>query len=80
MKKIKNIYVKWVDSASHDYHWTDIDKVNTEQYYCETLGFLVRETDTEIFVANSLYGSHQSCCMVMGIPKVAIIKKKYVKL
>lgn len=74
--KIKKI--KWLDSYGCTNHWQKIENI-TEKLICETVGFVVSETDELISLANSIaYETDETIEQangIMTIPKVSIIEE-----
>lgn len=74
--KIKKI--KWLDSYGCTNRWQKIENI-TEKLICETVGFVISETDELISLANSIaYETDETVEQangVMTIPKVSIIEE-----
>lgn len=74
--KIKKI--KWLDSYGCTNSWRKIENI-TEKLFCETVGFVVSETDELISLANSIAFETEETVEqangVMTIPKVSIIEE-----
>jgi hypothetical protein len=74
--KIKKI--KWLDSYGCTNSWRPIEKI-TEKLICETIGYVISETDELISLANSIsYETEETIEQangVMTIPKVSIIEE-----
>lgn len=68
----KIIWIKWVDS-NHSYGWTDkkdSTPLSWEKMMCETVGYLLKETDYSYQVVQSLGGEQVDA--IMEIPKCCI--------
>lgn len=78
MKEYKIIYVEWVDS-SHNTGWQTAEAALKEDHLldCKTVGFLIKETDDHLTVAQSSAVDPDQVDGVLTIPKVAITKRKY---
>ena len=76
MYKIKKI--KWLDSYGCTNSWQKIESI-TEKLICETIGYVISETDELISLANSIaYETDETVEQangVMTIPKVSIIEE-----
>ncbi|WP_158728728.1 MULTISPECIES: hypothetical protein [unclassified Flavobacterium] len=76
MYKIKKI--KWLDSYGCTNRWAKIESI-AEKLICETVGFVISETDELISLANSIaYETEETVEQangVMTIPKVSIIEE-----
>ena len=66
--------VTWVDAA-HTEGWVDPDEAEFADFgvsVCRCVGFVIRENDDEILLAQSVDDRHGRIDAVMAIPKVAI--------
>ena len=74
--KIKKI--KWLDSYGCTNSWRKIENI-TEKLICETVGYVISETDELISLANSIaYETDETVEQangVMTIPKVSITEE-----
>lgn len=74
--KIKKI--KWLDSYGCTNRWHPIEQI-TEKLICETVGYVISETDELISLANSIaYETEETVEQangVMTISKVSIIEE-----
>jgi hypothetical protein len=74
--KIKKI--KWLDSYGCTNRWQLIEEI-TEKLVCETVGYVISETNELISLANSIaYETNETIEQangVMTIPKVSIIEE-----
>lgn len=69
-------YVEWIDAA-HKEGWLDPD-VELKEFgvsNCKIVGFVIRETDEELLLAQSVDTRHGNVDSVMAIPKVAIVRQ-----
>lgn len=65
--------VDWIDSCSQNgWHPTDEALEKHGIGDCVSVGFVVKETDTEIFLAQSKDNAHDNLAEVIAIPKVCI--------
>lgn len=75
MKKYKLYHVAWEDIASKA-GWFELDS-EFKTFNCITCGYLIKETKKTITVVSTIgacnQGSHS-----MTIPKVNVIRKKYI--
>lgn len=70
---MKTLIIDWVDSASSD-SLNGIAK-------CQTIGFLIKETDEYVAIAQNRDTGKNFCPFgeIICIPKVAITKKRIIK-
>lgn len=70
--------VDWIDAAhTLGQGWVDPDEPEFDDFgisVCRCVGFVVRESDDEILLAQSVDERHGRIDSVMAIPKVAITK------
>lgn len=71
-------HVIWADSRSED-DWTGIDTLEPKIALCETVGFVVAETDNILCIASTIEGSTNQCCLIIHIPQEAIRKRTPLK-
>jgi len=76
------VYVKWVDSFGGCGGWKEVKKIQGDvQIVCETVGFLIQETDNYILLAGSHHSDNaeinaeESCSGDMAIPKCSILER-----
>ena len=70
---MKALYIKWVDAKTWSNDWVE-DLKDFKLPVCEVWGALVKETPTEIFLAQCTDGEeHRN---IFGIPKGCILKQK----
>lgn len=76
---LKAVYIRWIDSSSMigDGIWTDRDQINPDNLkpeICETIGWLMHETEDFVTIASSVCKNqvHGHMC----IPKVAIVERR----
>lgn len=75
MKKPKREIVKWVDSRCLN-GWVAVADIELESCRIVTTGYVVRETEEELWMATS-YDKFANCYQgVILIPKVAITSRK----
>ena len=74
------LYVEWVD-ALVDSGWEKFDKVS-DIHKCQSVGFLVRETDNSIILAAAVSEDTdgKEANATIAIPKAWIKKKRRIKL
>ena len=72
------ILVEWLDSASNP-GWLSKDECKVEVSKCQTLGFLVDETDDGICLAlnRTVTAGYKPYGELVSIPKVAILNAYY---
>ena len=78
---VKKIYwIKWLDACSH--HGWDAEEVHvkhtTKGAICQSIGFVLAETDLGITILQSLgYGDKEEVDGSLFIPKGMVIKREY---
>lgn len=77
---MKLVYIKWIDAYGASPSWEELPEDNIESLYCESVGWLARETDKYIVIIPHVhFGSGESDpqgCGNMAIPVVSIIERK----
>lgn len=74
MKTFKRVQVEWQDACSHD-EWQTPEHLDDSPLNCVTVGFLCKETKTDIYVAGTMQiGEDDDVSCVMQIPK-GMVKK-----
>lgn len=69
--------VVWIDSSSMS-GWTGSEEAKANIWRCQSVGFLIDETDTAIALAESRSepkAEHKPYADIISIPKVAIISR-----
>lgn len=77
------VWIRWIDST-HTSGWKpryDAPAATLEDMLCESVGFLIHDTEHSIGIIQSKTGldDHDEIDAIMEIPKVAIQKMKYLK-
>lgn len=67
-------WIRWVDSVRLDSSWAKVPD-NYTVSTVDTVGFVVREDDEAVVVAQSVDPANDMICGAMAIPKVAIVKR-----
>lgn len=78
----KPVYVQWVDSEE-TFGWNslyDNEAITRKGCMCHTVAYLVRESKNEIVLAHSLDLKNEKFTGILAIPKVAVVKKKVIKV
>jgi len=75
------IYLKWLDSCGHTSHWTPLKSLEFPRGALEheSVGFLLKETDYSVVIAQSKglnLDIQNNVDGVMEIPKVAITERR----
>lgn len=73
-KPIGPEWIRWVDSVRLSSEWQPLP-ANFEPAVIETVGFVMRETDTSLVVVQSIDNENGNVSGAMAIPKVAVIKR-----
>lgn len=72
--------VEWIDSSGMP-GWNDYDETDNHGFSrCESVGFVVREDETQVMLAAGIDHQHGNVCDVTSIPKVAITSEKTLKV
>jgi len=79
MRKGDVYIIVWLDHCTCYYSWTDPDKMNLEDYKCESIGYVVNETKTSIFLAQNVALQDRKVTNIMQILKSTIVKTQKVK-
>lgn len=75
---MKIVYVTWIDSSTDD-GWQDANELDERPDLVHSVGFLVKETDTLLVIANSYDPATGHSNGRMSIPLVSIQKVKTIK-
>jgi hypothetical protein len=67
------VHVEWVDPRSVD-AWTTIAELQAEPVPCETVGYVVRETDDALTIAGTVFADMESACCMIVIPRSCVRK------
>jgi len=71
---MKLLLVEWTDAAHHE-GWVDAKELTGFGVSrCRCVGFVLREDEDEILLAQSTDTRHGNVDSVMAIPRVAIVK------
>ena len=71
---MKWVYAKWVDSSGRS-GWQQIDTAHAEHSLeCESLGFLIKESDDRITISAHLFPAINNCNDTITIPRVALVE------
>ncbi len=78
------LYIRWHDAKGCHSDWQhleDLDGQPLKDYIIDSVGFVVRETDTAIHIAPHLHvdGDEGHYCGDMQIPKAMIIEEWLIK-
>lgn len=65
------VLVIWHDAVSSD-EWTDIGELDYECAMIHSVGYLIKENESEITIAQNLDLSNKACSMTMTIPMMWI--------
>lgn len=76
-KKRRVLYVEWVDSAAVG-SWMNEAGLQ-EPDLCRTVGWVVKEDDTWLWLAATVQFGDPDFCQRITIPKVAITKRRRLK-
>jgi hypothetical protein len=66
---MRQVYIKWIDAHTYD-GWSSIDEAIgalSEPYVCETVGWLIKETEEAYFVCHTK--NEIAVCGCINIPK-----------
>lgn len=76
---MKLLHVEWLDAASTDGCWMDINDVPTRSLRTWTIGFVVNEDDDTITLAQSR-NINDSIQATITIPKGMIVKRRILRM
>lgn len=86
LTKLPKVLLVWVDSSGGDTGWEvieDLSEVASDCIICESLGWILKETEEAITIAHNVSDGNKSAqpqfTMAMTIPKVAILNRRNVK-
>lgn len=78
-RKNRIYHVVRKDHCSFGQSWQKVDSINDTDLNCETVGYLVKETKSSIFIALSKYEDDDVYCSFMQILKKTIIDSRMLK-
>lgn len=69
-------WIEWTDAWSYS-GWRSIHRVEEDPNVCRnhSVGFVVKETDESVMLAQSIDTTMDNCDGVMAIPKVNIVNR-----
>ena len=73
--KYKLVHISWFDAISTD-DWMMADDIEEALPEIQTVGYLIRETETLFIVAQNVDFKNDSISMTMTIPKVWCVKMR----
>lgn len=75
--KAKIYHIVWRDAFSEVDEWHDTDSVDTKDYLCETVGYLIENNgkDNYYTIASTMTQDDFFSC-VINIPKAMVVSKK----
>jgi hypothetical protein len=80
-KKLKLYHVIWRDAFTEEDIWHDAESIKSEDYICETVGFLIEDNNKPNYITIASTATHDEYfCSVINIPKSMIIKKTALKI
>ena len=73
MNKVENniIVIEWVDSV-RAFDWTLLEDVDEKSLDCISVGFLLKETDNCVTIAQNYGIKPEQVCNIITIPKCSI--------
>ena len=74
----KIVLLEWIDAQSLDYGIVYPEDLQDEPIKCRIIGFLVKETKDNYFLAKEVWETGQ-CKYIHIIPKKYVIKKRVLK-
>lgn len=82
MRRDRIVYLRWLDSCGPTGSvWIDASQALPEVCVCESVGWIVSETDEAIMVAGHVeHDISESASGVLSIPKVAIVERRNITL
>lgn len=76
---MKVVYIEWLDTIKQ-LDWEIIKDLNIDINISKSIGWLVKENELSLVIALSYDDDTKSVSCFKNIPKVAIKKRKYIKL
>lgn len=74
----KIIVIEWIDSV-RAFDWTLIEDVDEKSLDCVSVGFLLKETDDYVTIAQNYGLEPKQVCNLITIPKCSIRNIKEIK-
>lgn len=86
--KRKLVFIKWVDSHSSNGAWRKIEDIVADNHplHIDSIGWLIAETNVNVTIVPHMHSpEHDDILVTHGcgeitIPKVAILKRKNIRL
>lgn len=80
-KNLKLYHIIWRDAFTEEDTWHDSDSIRSEEYICETVGFLLKDNNKPNYVTIASTVTHDNYyCSIINIPKAMIIKQNILKV
>ena len=80
-KLFKIVLVRWIDTQRIDIGMQRVEEFeDIEPLYCEIVGFLIKEDEKKIVLAQELWENNEGIKYIHIIPKCSIKKVIYLKL
>lgn len=70
-KRMKTVVIEWVDSV-RAFDWTLLEEVDEKSLDCISVGFLLKETDNCVTIAQNYGINPEQVCNIITIPKCSI--------
>lgn len=76
----RKVEIEWIDSCSST-RWESIDyyRNNTTTSVCRSTGYLLRKTEDEIVLVQSMSGSTDNVAESIAIPMIAVVKVRQLR-
>lgn len=71
-------YILWLDPHSQD-EWAHADDQDCNPVKCETIGILVKETETTLTLSHTRQLEFDTYCCTIHIPKICIVQRLKLK-
>ena len=78
MKVMKKVIIDWVDSVRAS-DWTYTEDIDGKTMNCISIGFLLKETDDSVTIAQNYGLNPEQVCNLMTIPKCSIRNVREIK-
>lgn len=75
---MKHVCIEWWDSRRPADEWVFVGDAEFSACRCRSVGFVLRETEEEIVLAQSIADGGEQACGVMVIPRCCIISSSSV--
>lgn len=75
---MKIVVIDWVDSVRAS-DWVLMEDVNEKSLDCVSIGFLIKETNKHVTIAQNYGTNPEQVCNLMTIPKCSIVQLREIE-